>query len=382
MDIRTFQYIHGKGWLNDTLPSELDSEQTLVLIFGSSMFWDFREPISRLAQQFKKSKIIGCSTSGEILGGSIFDSSLTVVVVRFYKTTLRLVKAKLSKTEDSFKTGQYILSELNSGDLRGIFILSDGLLVNGTNLVDGLTENVTNDLIVTGGLAGDGSEFKHTWTICNGKLLENHVVAVGFYGEDISIGHASKGGWDIFGPKRRITRSEGNILYELDYQPALKLYKDYLGERSAELPASGLLYPLAISDINVDTENKLVRTILGINEQNQSLIFAGEMPTGYFAQLMRANFDRLIDSAGEAAQHAKIGITDPNKPVLSLAISCVGRRLLLGERTEEEVESILELLPLNSVQTGFYSYGEISPTGLNACNLHNQTMTLTLIQEK
>jgi hypothetical protein len=382
MEIRTFQYIYGKGWITNTLPSELDSEQTLVLIFGSSLFWDFREPISLLATLFKKSKIIGCSTSGEILGGSIFDRSLSVVVVRFHKTILRLVKEKLNKTKDSFKTGQLILNQLKSDNLRGIFILSDGLQVNGTNLVDGLTDKATNDLIVTGGLAGDGSEFKHTWTICDGKLLENHVVAVGFYGEDISIGHASKGGWDIFGPKRRITRSEGNVLYELDYQPALKLYKDYLGERSAELPASGLLYPLAISDMNTDNENRLVRTILGINEQNQSLIFAGDMPTGFYAQLMRANFDRLIDSAGEAVQNAKLCLSDPNKPVLSLAISCVGRRLLLGERTEEEVESILELLPLNSVQTGFYSYGEISPTGLNACNLHNQTMTLTLIQEK
>jgi len=385
MESKAFQYIKDEGWTIDQLPKELDSEQTLILVFASPLFRDNPEPIVELAKTFKQSKIIGCSSAGEIFGAHIVDKSLSVVVVKFNKTPLQLVKAQVTNVSESFQAGQSILQQLKKDDLRAIFVLSDGLGVNGSELVKGINKDAVDNLVVTGGLAGDGSNFKQTWTVFNGEILENYVVAVGFYGESIEIGHASKGGWDIFGPLRRITGSNSNILYELDDQPALKLYKEYLGERAAGLPASGLLYPLAISDLNAKEPVQLVRTILAVDEKNQSLTFAGDVPVGYYAQLMRANFDRLIDSASGAAEDALSSMIGPdrakNKPVVAVSVSCVGRRLLLGERTEEETESTLEALPDGSTQVGFYSYGELSPSGLKDCELHNQTMTLTLFQE-
>jgi hypothetical protein len=59
----------------------------------------------------------------------------------------------------------------------------------------------------------------------------------------------------------------------------------------------------------------------------------------------------------------------------------VGRRLVLGSRTEEEIEATLEVLPKGTQQIGFYSYGEISPYTAGTCDLHNQTMTLTTLSE-
>jgi hypothetical protein len=201
---------------------------------------------------------------------------------------------------------------------------------------------------------------------------------VGFYGDHVHLGHGSKGGWDIFGPERRVTKSSGNILYELDGRPALQLYKEYLGERAAGLPATGLLFPLSLRVTK--SENKsLVRTILAVDEAHQSMTFAGDIPEGYLAQLMRANFDRLVQGASEAAQSTSRN--NGSAAVLAVAISCVGRRLVLGERTEEETEAALEVLPRGTAQVGFYSYGEISPYASGLCDLHNQTMTLTTISE-
>ncbi|MCW8450604.1 FIST signal transduction protein [Legionella quinlivanii] len=385
MQIQSFQYIKNRGWSVDNFPN-LDSENTLVIVFSSPFFLNYPVPLRQLADIYKKSKIIGCSTAGEIFGSRILDDSLAVAVVKFDKTPLRLCTAKVSKPSESYKAGELIANELQSKDLRSIFVLSDGLTVNGTALVKGLNDNTKEGLIITGGLAADGSHFNNTWTLCNGEIIDNYVVAVGFYGNYIQVGHASKGGWDIFGPARRITRSEGNILYELDNQPALHLYKEYLGDRAAELPASGLLYPLAIKDGNTKNPVQLVRTILGVDEKTQSLIFAGDMPMGYQAQLMRANFDRLITSANEAGELARNRLYGDdeaiNSPVLAIAVSCVGRRLLLGERTEEETESTLEALPPLTTQIGFYSYGELSPFNLGSCELHNQTMTLTTYFER
>ncbi|MCA9986556.1 MAG: FIST C-terminal domain-containing protein, partial [Anaerolineales bacterium] len=232
---------------------------------------------------------------------------------------------------------------------------------------------------VTGGLAGDGPHFKTTWVMHNDVISSGMIAAVGFYGERIVLDHGSQGGWDIFGPERLVTRADGPILYELDGKPALELYKTYLGERAAELPAAALLFPLALRN-DASDESQIVRTILAIDEAQQSLTFAGNIPEGSRAQLMKANFDRLIDGAlGAAEQLDSQQACQGDK--LAIAISCVGRRLVLGERTEEELEATLETLPAGTKQIGFYSYGELSPFGSGQCDLHNQTMTLTTISE-
>lgn len=383
MKLETFQYVTSKGWSVKKFP-ELDSEQTLILIFAAPEFINNPAPIKELADYYPQSKIIGCSTAGEILGSTISDNSLSVAVICFEKTSIKITSVEIQNTEDAYRVGSTIAKQLDENDLQNIFVLSDGLKVNGSELVKGLNET-KKQIIITGGLAGDGDRFKQTWSIFEGKIVKDHVVAVGLYGKHVRIGHGSRGGWDIFGPERLITRSKNNILYELDNRPALSLYKEYLGEKAAGLPATGLLYPLAIRINDADTR-QLVRTILAVDEKEQSLTFAGDIPTGYLAQLMRANFDRLILGANEAGESAKCAIEKCNSggnsdPVLSIAISCVGRRLLLGERTEEETEATLESLPSNTKQIGFYSYGELSPYANGTCDLHNQTMTLTTICE-
>ncbi len=383
MKLETFQYVTSKGWSIQKFP-ELDSKQTLILIFAAPEFINNPAPINELAEHYPQSKIIGCSSAGEILGSTISDNSLSVAVICFEKTPFKIASIEISNTDDSYRAGSAIAKQLDADDLQNIFVLSDGLKVNGSELVKGLNET-KKQIIITGGLAGDGDRFKQTWSILEGKILKDHIVAVGLYGKHIHIGHGSRGGWDIFGPERRITRSKNNILFELDNRPALALYKEYLGEKAAGLPATGLLYPLAIRINDTDTR-QLVRTILSVDENEQSLTFAGDVPTGYLAQLMRANFDRLIAGANEAGELANSRLSKCNNagipsPVLSIAISCVGRRLLLGERTEEETEAAIESLPSNAQQIGFYSYGELSPFGDGACDLHNQTMTLTTICE-
>jgi hypothetical protein len=235
-------------------------------------------------------------------------------------------------------------------------------------------------VVVTGGLAGDGDRFARTWVVSGGRPVAGHVSAIGFYGDALRVGHGSKGGWDIFGPERSVTRSVGNVLYELDGQPALELYKKYLGERSARLPSSALLFPLSVREAEAPGKS-LVRTVLAVDEATQSMTFAGNIPQGARAQLMRANFDRLIQGASDAAALTRNGHPASQRPVLSLAISCVGRRLVLGQRAEEELEAAAEALPPGSRQIGFYSYGEISPFAAGRCDLHNQTMTITTLGE-
>ena len=377
MKTQTFSYTAG-AW-SVAPDGALDSDRTLVVLFGASDLIDHPAPLERVMGAYPRSTIVGCSSSGEIHGTRIYDDSLAVAVAKFERTTLRLATAQIGGTGDSFAAGETLSRQLNAADLRAVLILSDGLQVNGSELVRGFNAVLPPPVTVTGGLAGDGDRFARTWVIADRRPAPGHVSAVGLYGDAVRVGHGSKGGWDVFGVERLVTRSCGNVLYELDGKPALQLYKDYLGERASGLPAAGLLFPLTLRK-GRDDEKRLVRTILAVDEAAQSMTFAGDIPEGDYAQLMCANFDRLIQGAGEAAVSARGGAAAGSEP-LAIAISCIGRRLVLGERTEEETEASLEVLPPGTRQIGFYSYGEISPYASGHCDLHNQTMTLTTIAE-
>ena len=209
------------------------------------------------------------------------------------------------------------------------------------------------------------------------------MIGVGFYGSALKVGYGSLGGWDPFGLERTITRSKDNVLYELDGQPALKLYKEYLGEEQAKgLPGTGLLFPLRLRMKSGGKEAEVVRTILAVDEKEQSMTFAGDMPEGTQVSLMKANFDRLVDGAAGAASMS-VESLGSNKAQLAILISCIGRKLVLKERVEEEIEAVRGVIGNEAAIIGFYSYGELCPVAATEkqCELHNQTMTITTFRE-
>ena len=384
--VRSFTHVLDRGWSVDPLPA-MDGDHTLLLLFGGAAYRQHPEVLESLSRAFPQAVKIGCSSAGEIDGDTIHDDSLVVTVLQFSETTLRLATTPIDATH-SQAAGEALAAQLldsQDGALRAVFLLSDGLQVNGTALVAGLSEQLGKDVMVTGGLAGDGDRFAQSWIWCGDSVESGRAVAVGLYGDALICAHGSYGGWRAFGPERRITRAQGNVLYTLDDQPALDLYQRYLGEYAADLPASGLLFPLAIRSEQGDEQ--VVRTILAIDEEARSITFAGTMPEGDYAQLMSASFDQLIDGANRAAQQLLTTMRASTQAGVLIAISCVGRRLLLGERAEEELEAVLEAMQETTRKTqplvGFYSYGEISPDIREVgCSLKNQTMTLTWLSER
>jgi len=376
MNLMTYAY---QGAWSEPLDSTLDSNNTLVIVFGTSKKEMVNEPIQELLQHFPNSKIMGASTAGEILQDKLLEESIVVAVMQFDTSRVKTVTQSLSHAEDSYADGVNMANALKGDDLKAIFVLSDGLLVNGSKLTSGIASVLSKDVVVTGGLAGDDDRFVETWIIADGKVASGHVAGVGLYGDHIHISHGSKGGWDRLGIERVVTKSKDNVLYELDGQPALDIYKNYLGNKAEGLPATGLLFPLELKADSQTAESK-VRTILAVDEKENSITFAGDIPEGSYVTLMKVNYDRLVNGAADAAKEVLLDAYN-NETILSIAISCVGRRLVLKQRVEEELEATLDVLPSKTKQIGFYSYGEISPLSSGRCDLHNQTMTLTLIWE-
>jgi len=379
MEIEQSRWTQAQGWMPKTSET-FGIKAQLVFSFGATSILKDGKLMKEVKSKYPNAITFGCSTSGEIYDTQVTDESLVITAIQFEHTEIAGAQISLEQTQDSFDAGKQLAEKLNHNGLSHVIVLSDGLAVNGSNLVRGLTKYLPDHVTITGGLAGDGANFNETFVVWNDKIEKNAITVLGLYGNRIKIGFGSLGGWDPFGPQRLITRSKNNILYELDGFSALELYKKYLGEHAKDLPASGLLFPLCLR-INTDDVG-VVRTILAVNEKENSLTFAGDVPEGAYAQLMKANFDRLIDGATGAAQTSFRAIGSKT-PELAILISCVGRKLVLKQRIEEEIEGVRDVLGDSAVLTGFYSYGEISPFTPNAkCELHNQTMTITTFLEE
>jgi hypothetical protein len=350
----------------------------LVLGFGGKAIINTQPVYETIKAQFPEAHIVLCSTAGEILNSRVNDDTVSVAAIELEKTAISPVAVNIHDYPDSYEAGKALIRLLYYVNLSYILIISGGSTVNGSELVRGINELVNNRVPVTGGLAGDGTSFQSTVVGLNEKPSGGNIVAIPFYGKHFLVSHASMGGWDNFGPERTVTKSTSNQLFEIEGQKALDLYKTYLGPYADELPKSALLFPLSVKPTEQD--EPVVRTILSIDQQSGSMVFAGDIPNGSKVRFMKANFDKLVDAATNAANLAFQKLSA--SPQLALLISCVGRKIILGKRTEEEVEAVADTFGNQTLLTGFYSYGEISPFNENArCELHNQTMTITTFDE-
>ncbi|WP_350290063.1 FIST N-terminal domain-containing protein [uncultured Croceitalea sp.] len=358
---------------------QLSFEPDVFFLFVSPNFSEVEAAVSQLKKAYPNTYLIGCSTAGEIVENRLVDESIVLTAIKFEKSRIAQTCINLEDYNmNSLEVGRALSNKLNAPDLKHMFVLSDGIFINGAELVTGLTSEIDSSIGITGGLAADGADFKNTFVISNSGVHSKKVVALGIYGDAIKIGYGCKGGWDSFGLERLVTKSDKNVLYELDGKPALDLYKSFLGEKAAELPSSGLLFPLSLR--NKDNQQPVTRTILGIDEETKSLTFAGNIPEGAYVRLMKANIDRLINGAEQSATLIDTNFNEDTK--VAFLISCVGRRLVLKQFAEEEIEAVTEVLGDNVLYTGFYSYGEIAPFDrFSPCTLHNQTMTITTFSE-
>lgn len=371
MRTQQIHWTEAAGWSS---PSDPMSDANLVMVFADAAHFQTAACYDELKSSFPQAHIVGCSSSGNVAGTSISDNDIVATAICLERGRVGLAAGDVTQGEDMETLAAGLMTRLQADDLRHVFVLSDGLMVNGSDLAKGINRA---GIPVTGGLAGDGTRFGKTWVMADAPAQPGRIVAIGFYGA-VTVKSGCFAGWEEFGAERLVTKSTHNVVYEIDGQPALQLYKKYLGDQAADLPGSGLRFPLSVRE-NKDSK-AIIRTLLAVDEATQSLTFAGDVPQGHLCKLMKTNLDSIIDHAGMAAEAAKPDSLDSSG--LCLVVSCVGRRLVLGQLTEEELDIVRENLGAATTIGGFYSYGELAPfSDVMQCQLHNQTMTLTTIYE-
>jgi hypothetical protein len=377
MKVAQYQWSETLGWKPGP-PGCLGDTAQLVLVFGSTNLIKARTRVDEIRKLYPKALLFGCTTAGEIHGVEVADSSMSVTAVSFEQSQVRETHIALTDAAMSRTVGRDLARSLDVQGLIHVFLLSPGLGVNGSELVRGVAEGLPEGVTASGGLAGDAARFQESYVLCDNAPTLDAVSAIGIYGDRIRVGYGSGAGWHPFGTDRTITRSKGNVLYEFDGKSALTLYKQYLGEHARGLPATALLFPISVS-LGDDTQ-RVIRTILSVGEVDQSMTFAGDIPEGCSARLMHSNVDHLVDGA-YAASRASVDMIG-GSPDLAILVSCIGRKLVMKQRIEEEVEVVREVTGQKTALAGFYSYGEISPfVGGRLPEFHNQSMTVTTFLE-
>lgn len=375
MKLEQFKWAASRGWDRPLSAGTVGADAQLALLFGRGDLVEAQQCCDQIRRVFPRAHVVGCSTGGEIHGTQVRDDTLALTVVHFTHSRVATAIAPITAPAESRAAGRALMRRLEPQGLRHVFVMSEGLLVDSSELVRGFADAAPAGVTVSGGFAADANRLETTQVWCDGEPQRAAAVAVGFYGDRLQVGIGVTGGWGPFGPDRLITRSRHNVLYEFDGRPALALYKQYLGEHAAGLPATGLMFPL---ELRVGHEgNRVLRALLAVDEKEQSITFAGDVPEGAYARFMVGHIEDLIDGTLAAAKSSRQAL-GPRAPELSLIVSCNARRAVLKQRVDEEVEAVREVLGDEAALTGFYSYGEIGPPhGSGHAELHNETMTIT-----
>ncbi len=354
----------------------------LGFIFSSVSTFQDPDFIQKLMKLRPGTQWVGCSTAGEVSAKGVTDETTILTTLKFEnaKSSIKIAVTKIKSAEQSGLAGEEIGQRLASANLKAVILIGPGVSVNGTSLVEGINKTVGKNVLVTGGLAGDAGKFEKTYTLSPEGVFSDQVIGVGIYGDSLTMKHGCMGGWDPFGKVRKVTKSQGNVVYELDGKPALEIYKDYLGDYAKDLPGSGLMFPFSMMK-DEKSESGLIRTILAVDDQKGSLTFAGDVLQGSHVRLMQANTKGLVGGAKSAAESALFELSG-EKNSFAMIVSCVGRKLVMGANVDDEIEAIAEIFGPKCTMTGFYSYGEISPfLSEVGCQLHNQTMTIAHLTE-
>jgi hypothetical protein len=376
--IKTTQYKYQNGSWENTNSNDINAQ--LILTFGSRKLIESEglKAIESIKKIHPTSTVISASTAGNIIGEEVYFENLIATAIEFEKTKSVVHSIEIDDSKEQ-ELGQALANKFDKKNLKLVLVYST-MNINAGELIKGINIGFNNEILVSGGVAGDGTLFEKTIVGVDTDLSENKVIAVGLYGNHLEVSHGSKGGWKPFGPPRKVTKSDFNVLYEIDGKPVLDVYKDYLGPKAKDLPGSGLLFPFAILD--EETDELIVRGIQGISEEDKSITLYGNIEVGQTLKLMRADHSILVDGAGESAQDALSG-PETKEPQLAILVSCVARVLALDQLLEEELEEVQDVLGKSTAMCGFYSYSEFSPLkGATSCSLHNQTMTITTLSEK
>jgi len=357
-------FFAGKEAATEAIKGLAGAKSELIIVFSSVVF-DQEKMLKGVREITGKISLIGCSTAGEIITKGPSKKSVVVMAIasegiKFHTGIGADIKKGAIKAGEAL--GKDFLSKTKNGKLA--LILPDVLTGNGADIVRGLQKVLGENFLIAGGAAGDDFLFKKTYQYYNDQVLDESVVGVIIEG-DLKFGIGVRHGWKPIGACKKVTKSEGSVLYELDNKPAMHIYEEYFGRKAEELKSEPLArlaitYPLGLRIQNSD--EYLIRDPITAGEKGE-ITCAAEVPYGSEINLMLGSKKDAIQAASKAAEQCIEEFKEKNgsKITTALIFNCIARDKVLGRDAKKEIDVIRKALGDSVEMIGFYTYGEQAP---------------------
>lgn len=325
----------------------------------------------------KNIAILGSTTAGEILDEEILEHEAVVMLLNLDKSYFKIACKASKNTYQAARELAQLAKE--SFQNPSMIIVSSGITIDADKIITGI-KDIAPDMPLFGGLAGDDLTMKASYVFSNQFESDGGLISLVIDSDKVKVTGLATSGWDNIGVEKTITRSEGNVVYTIDDEPAVDVFVKFFQftdsiYNSAEIVAMNFAqYPLQLKK---DNGNTVLRSPLMVDIEKRALIFAGSVPQGSRVQFsVPPGFD-LIDKTTERASALKDTMAEPDAIVL---FSCKARHLALGPIMEDEAGKLRALW--NKPLIGFFTYGEIGTAKDAVCDFHNATCSMVLMEER
>lgn len=309
--------------------------------------------------------ILGCSSQGILTNKGIFKYGFAVLLISLNQQTFFNIAAVKNINEDtSFSSGKELANKLLYG-FKNVhrslsIIFSDKLITEGTNLINGLQENLGRSFPLIGASASDNFDNQKTFQYVNDQLLSESCCGI-LFGGKFNFGFGIKHGWFALGKMRRVTESKSNVIKEIDGAAAVKLYEDYFAkdrmELAKELRRISISYPIGI--YLQGEKEYLLRNIISIKDDG-SLVTQGDIPQESKIRLMISTEDSRLEAVVASCEEAKRNL-EGQKIKFVMVFDSAARFSLLGRQNDIELGVIKEVFGKDTPLIGICTNGEQAP---------------------
>jgi hypothetical protein len=352
---------------------------TLAVVFMSIK--QDSDAVCKLLEE-KGISIFGATTSGEFINNEISEGGIVIMLLDLNPGYFKLLFLE-TNSGSAYDVSKQLGAEGKKLYKNPAFVMVTGWLhTEGEKIIKGIQDGFGGEVTVFGAMAGDDLTLKDPRVFTSGKNSTTGILAMIIDGNKVNVSGVATCGWRPIGITKTITKSEGNVVYTIDGQPAFDLVIKYLGLNIDDMNAItntvvnlGAYYPLQLER---EDAPPVMRTAMLGNKEDRSLICAGNVPQGAKVRFsLPPDFD-VIDTVVNECSALKD--EKQNEADALIMFSCISRYLSFGVMTNEELERVQKVW--NAPFIGFFSYGEFGKSEKGKHEFHNNTCCVVTLKEK
>jgi hypothetical protein len=318
--------------------------------------------------------LTGCSAEGAINGDDADESGFSVVVTAISSDDLQWTNGIARGLEDDARAvGQQVAQDLLpslSADTIGLFVFPDGLItLTLENFFAGLEENLSTVQFLPlwgGGAGNDLDTVGPTYQYCDDEVVSGGISYALLSGK-AQAGWAISHGLVPIGSERIVTRSKGNVIYEIDDKPAVEVLKEYLPEQALTEERDWMRYAISLAlcfraPSYMKDEEYVVRGVPALRMADGSIIVQTEVSEGTSVWFSSRDKEKMITGLDRMAAQIKEQLGG-EKPKLVFQFECLtrGKTMLREQEKLQILERFRQSLDPEVPWAGFYTIGEIGP---------------------